>query len=147
MLFRYSFTIWILILVGNILWGVSSWAKSLIQLNAGFESIYLRPRIGVPWRSLRIDVMKIKGAFNPTKKRFLIREISTRSIGCVSVSLIPPPIHSLSIQYWQPLRIPWDLWDRVCWRTFLGFQEISLRACQGGRNDLGSAEHFNISRC
>ena len=36
MRYRYSFTIWILILVGNILSGISSWAKSPIEFNAGF---------------------------------------------------------------------------------------------------------------
>ena len=41
----HSFTIWILILVGNILSGVSSWAKSTIELNTGFESIYLRSEL------------------------------------------------------------------------------------------------------
>ena len=45
MRYRHSFTIWILILVGNILSGVSSWAKSPIELNAGFESIYLRSEL------------------------------------------------------------------------------------------------------
>lgn len=45
MLYRYAFTIWILILVGNILSGVSSWAKSPIELNAGLESIYLRSEL------------------------------------------------------------------------------------------------------
>ncbi|MGB0139826.1 MAG: response regulator [bacterium] len=45
MRYRHSFTIWILILVGNILSGVSSWAKSPIELNAGFESVYLRSEL------------------------------------------------------------------------------------------------------
>ena len=45
MLYRYSFTIWMLIFVGNILSGVSTWAKSPVELNAGFESIYLRSEL------------------------------------------------------------------------------------------------------
>ena len=45
MRYRYSFTIWILILVGNILSSISSWAKSPIEFNAGFESIYLRSEL------------------------------------------------------------------------------------------------------
>lgn len=45
MRYRHSFTIWILILVGNILSGVSSWAKSPIELNARFESVYLRSEL------------------------------------------------------------------------------------------------------
>ena len=43
--YRYSFTIWILILIGNILSGVSSWAESPIEFNAGFESVYLRSEL------------------------------------------------------------------------------------------------------
>ena len=45
MRYRHSFTIWILILVGIILSNVSSWAKSPIELNAGFESVYLRSEL------------------------------------------------------------------------------------------------------
>ena len=45
MRYRHSFTIWILILIGNILSGVSSWAESPIEFNAGFESVYLRPEL------------------------------------------------------------------------------------------------------
>ena len=45
MRYRHSFTIWILILVRDILSGVSSWAKTPIELNAGFESIYLRSEL------------------------------------------------------------------------------------------------------
>ena len=45
MLYRYSFTIWILIFVGSILSGVTSWAKSPVELNDGFESIYLRSEL------------------------------------------------------------------------------------------------------
>ena len=45
MRYRYSFTIWILVLVGNILSGISSWAKSPIEFNAGFESVYLRSEL------------------------------------------------------------------------------------------------------
>ena len=45
MLYRYSFTIWMLIFVGSILSGVHSWAKSPVELNAGFESIYLRSEL------------------------------------------------------------------------------------------------------
>jgi len=45
MRYRHSFTIWILILIGNILSGVSSWAESPIEFNAGFESVYLRSEL------------------------------------------------------------------------------------------------------
>ena len=45
MLYRYSFTIWMLIFVGSILSGVTSWAKSPVELNDGFESIYLRSEL------------------------------------------------------------------------------------------------------
>ena len=98
MRYRYSFTIWILILVGNILSGISSWAKSPIEFNAGFESVYLRSELEFledPSGSMtfeRVLSAENQSRFNPTERRSLIREIPVRSIGCVSVLLIPPPI-------------------------------------------------------
>ena len=87
------------------------------------------------WSSLKIPqdwCHENQRRFHPTKKRFLIREISTRSIGCVSVSLIPPPIHSLSIQYWQPLRIPWVYGIESAGERFLVFKKSAWELVKEG---------------
>ena len=104
MILRHSLRILILILIGSILSGAPSWAKSPIELNAEFESAYLRSELEFledPSGLMELEQVlssENKRRFQPNGEN-VFNQGNTNSVYWLRYSVVNPTANSIHLVF------------------------------------------------